>query len=901
MAQDLSASLRGVAPANYKAQDDYIVTLQNLLATESAEKEVAQISLYSWKKAVDGHRRQLLALIQDGVDRNGENVWRRIQDEVKKFEESVGKLQKGGNPQRREEAGVGTSSPRRTYDVLRASLNETQRRCESLNNDMLAQQEANQQLVQSLNTSKDNNKELLRQIQNQTSEITRLTQERIADEQKMDVLQRQHRQEEDLWKQDGYRRLQVLRDQGDERYSTTYNHLSSKCNFVKARAGVLKQEFENIKSQTADHRAQVLNLKEQICSAFQQTEKRVLTEMENKERIHVAAREKLKDKIKDLELKLVEEHEFHGHEVSSWSHRYVSAQAEREDMQARMDRELSMLASQKQGLTRSVKAEKSLYQQEIAKLDASIGESTKSKGDLEKQLDDAKREVFRLQSVYGSIETEAQCKESVVADLRKQLREADDALSAAVAGNEHLRCQMEEQRLRFADMNEAELSRLKNSFEEKLQKLREQQQNESQLLEFQIKSLDEVLGEKNQQHERLMKMMESLQNECGVLERDVAIWKSTFDQAVRNRHDLEREYAQCRQEWARQKLTVIETTETNESKRGTLETELKFLTDSFVEQKRTAASRETELASRIHAFEDVLKTTKAHSAEAQASLTDVVEAINKTKSEASLQLQISTETCCQLERDLEQKKSEWEDERRRLDICLENERRDASDSREKYERWREHHALALKQVSDENSAKMTALESDRQAKQEAFSAEEHALQLELQQNNAKVEHLKAEAARLRHSVQDSNNKFTTIRHEVEREEREMNFQHSQYYEELKQLAAQVEESKRNEATISKHLESTNLRASIENKRLLKELNETTDVGGSTLAEAEKKLNIFKQSYAETLEDTSFKYNAELNRDLEKMESVNRENAQLKSFLGDINRSGQPALFPAQSP
>lgn len=41
----------------------------------------------------------------------------------------------------------GKESPRRTYDVLRASLNETQRRCEALNNDMLAQQEANAQLV----------------------------------------------------------------------------------------------------------------------------------------------------------------------------------------------------------------------------------------------------------------------------------------------------------------------------------------------------------------------------------------------------------------------------------------------------------------------------------------------------------------------------------------------------------------------------------------------------------------------------------------------------------------------------------------------------------------------------------------------------------------------------------
>lgn len=49
--------------------------------------------------------------------------------------------------------------------------------------------------------------------------------------------------------------------------------------------------------------------------------------------------------------------------------------------------------------------------------------------------------------------------------------------------------------------------------------------------------------------------------------------------------------------------------------------------------------------------------------------------------------------------------------------------------REKYERWREHHALALKQVSEENSAKINALEADKGKKEEEFHRQEHALQV----------------------------------------------------------------------------------------------------------------------------------------------------------------------------
>jgi len=440
-------------------------------------------------------------------------------------------------------------------------------------------------------------------------------------------------------------------------------------------------------------------------------------------------------------------------------------------------------------------------------------------------------------------------------------------------------------------MAECELSRLRASYEEKLSKLKDQEQNESQLLEFQIKSLEEVSQEKQQQLDRLKKMIEQLNEESGVLDRDVATWKATFEQCVRNRQELEREYSQSRQEWARQKLTVIETTESNDSKRATLEAELKYLTDSFIDYKRTAASRETELSSRINAYEDVLKTSKAHTAEVLASLQDVVDTISKTKTVSGQQLSQSAETCSQLERDLEARRTEWEEERRRLEICLENERRDAADSRQKYERWRDHHSNALKQVSSENQSKIQALENEKSKKEDAFKTEELKLQQELQQNSSQIEHMKQEAGSLRSQVQASNQQFTALRHDVEREERECNFQHAQFYDQLKSLSASVEESKRNEATLSKHLENTVLRSELENKRLSKELDETRAIGGNTLVDAESKLNNFKHSYTNTLEDASNRYNTELVKDREKMDVIYRENEQLKSFLGDLQNKG----------
>jgi len=270
-----------IASASFKAQDEYLMTLQNLLATEGAEKEASYADLYRWKRAIDSHRRQLIALVHDGEDRNGENVWRRIQDEVAKFENTIKSLQMS-----KVHTEDGETSPRRTYEILRASLNETQRRCESLNSDMSAQQESNAQLVTSLNTAKDNNKELLEQIQQQTAAITALTQERIADEQKIDALLRQHRQEEEMWKQDGYRRLQVLRDQGEERYGAMYSHLTSKLKYVEARASAVKNEFTGIKTNCLEQRTQMVAMKEGFNGQFNEVLARTLVELEDKEKKH---------------------------------------------------------------------------------------------------------------------------------------------------------------------------------------------------------------------------------------------------------------------------------------------------------------------------------------------------------------------------------------------------------------------------------------------------------------------------------------------------------------------------------------------------------------------------------------------------------------------------------------
>ena len=62
----------------------------------------------------------------------------------------------------------------RSYDVLRQSLHEAQKRCQAYNENMLRVAHANDELAQTLNTVKNTNKRLVDQLQYQVGSYVHL-------------------------------------------------------------------------------------------------------------------------------------------------------------------------------------------------------------------------------------------------------------------------------------------------------------------------------------------------------------------------------------------------------------------------------------------------------------------------------------------------------------------------------------------------------------------------------------------------------------------------------------------------------------------------------------------------------------------------------------------------------
>merc|ERR1719258_229039 len=147
--------------------------------------------------------------------------------------------------------------PGRTYEVLRKSLQEAQKRCDSLNNDMMRQNEANDELMATLNTVKDSNRRLLDQIRQQTDEIQNLTQQRVLDEEAMENLRWQHQSDVDQAKQEAHRDMLALKDKADERVDIIKGYYEDKLRHLKTRMEIAKQEISGLRQVPFEQRQEV--------------------------------------------------------------------------------------------------------------------------------------------------------------------------------------------------------------------------------------------------------------------------------------------------------------------------------------------------------------------------------------------------------------------------------------------------------------------------------------------------------------------------------------------------------------------------------------------------------------------------------------------------------------------
>lgn len=742
-----------------------------------------QGALQRLRQVVDSCCEQLGA-IATARHEGGEALVRRVQDVTRVLEAEAREALAAGPMGARAASRGRSGSPSRNCDVLKQSLQEAQRRCESLNGGMLRQAEANEELVQSLGTGKDTNRRLLEQIRAQTDEIARLTQQRVANEERMDELVHRHRADRDAFDLDSRHQLLAAQETANQRYSQMYNQLADKYQLICTRLGSAKKDVVWLNQQGLEINNATEMARQQLAAA----EEGILRKVAAYQRQQEGRASAVEADVEDLARQLQQEAAARQQESATWAQKQAVLTTDCDDLQACASRELEQLSARLQAVNRAALAERSVGPEEIARYEKELDRQLARQREYESAMDQVTHEVARLEAANNSMAAENRMKAHALEDLQRQIRESGDALAAAASGNEHLREQMDEHLLRYGEMNESELSTYRTGRESAVAKAREAHAADVGATQEQIRAAEAEMAAQGSDITKLNSQIQLIDAESDALRRELDAWKAQYSKASSARQELEDLFAQGRKDFASEKLRLQTSIDQAGPRNAAAEAEIRMASKRLAEDRRLALTRGTEQASRISELEDLLKNTQSQLVDARARLAEATDALKGATADAEVHHQRAVDTQAGFESELEQKRREIAAELQLLEDQLVADRQTAMVTQAQSEQWREAQQQGLRQLREECSARVALLEKEKLRADERHGAEMAQARKDVEQQRKHFEGLEQDLQHVKTLLSESQANLGWARQEREREEREAKLTRERLEDELRQVS-----------------------------------------------------------------------------------------------------------------
>lgn len=809
------------------ASDD-VTQLRRRLAQEAGDCDAAKLGLHRLKTAVDFYRQRLQALLirPAGLGPgDNEGVVARAADLVRDMVAEVRNIHLMDDPQLALSA-MSPGSPARPgkgYEVLRQSLDEAQRRCESLNNDMVHHAEANEELVETLNTIKDANKRLLEQIRQQNSEIAALTQHRVSDEERTDQMSRRHECDREAIRQETQREVLHVREAGAERHNQVYLRLTDRLRHVRARSDMMMQDTQRLAHELQERRADANAMIGSLASHLQVAERDLCIQCARPKQRHEQLKKETENSISDLSVRLHAEQEAAHSEGLSWGLKLGALATENEDVHTRHTRDFSLQHSYQQALDRTLQGTLNGNSEDRVALESAHEENLRQKQRRKMALDELQRDIVRFETAHSKATSEIASIEQVLVELKRQARESDDALAASLSSNEHLREQMEEQRERFQAKNEADLNDCRSYHEQKLADLQVAHEADMAMSQKQLDAMHDDLNAQHEDFKRHKANQDAVSEEYAILARDLNMWKSQCEAVKSTRGVLEKDFYEGKHLFHGERLKLHAGIEKMQGLVATHGDDLKTLSADLQELRRNATSQETEKSTSNNAAAYVWKETQERIADLKARLKGGSDELARVDSEVATTRERLLDHQVALERELDNTARCSEEERRRVREQYETERRSGELARAEFTREREATTSLLKRVHDESRTKLANVERDRARIHEASRADiQHGSQIVAQQQ-ARIKALEHDLARIQSLQAESESNAHWVRQEQGHLESETGLSLRGLEEDVRQVHSTLDLAKRDEAALSQQIEAQRQRNEQERLNLRRQL------------------------------------------------------------------------------
>ncbi|CAD7923835.1 unnamed protein product [Amoebophrya sp. A120] len=860
------------------------------ISQESSEKESYKMDAAQLRRIVELHMRQLSSLMHGNWS---SDTFDRLKNSVKTFDQEIKGRCALSEAELRQIKSASSSSgdphrdaQQRSYEVLRTSLVETQKRCQSYNENMLRVAHANDELAQTLNTVKNTNKRLVDQLQYQQEEVSQLVSQRILDEEKLEYMKNQFDKEQEGWRQEIGTKLDDLSKLQEEKFDHMKTQLTDQLSYCVNRLKQHAADAGTLRTVQGEIKEDMRNMADHVGQDLRKAMRVFSDQLHNLATKRTEEVTRLNDMVHKVGIELQAKKELREKDGEHWSAKYNSLVKEKDDLVKKMDEDMLRVQYEIQELDKQRAVNREDFEEQRRILHGECEELERKKASLTGMIETARRHCVQLDAANARLEEDRQTLFESEKQHRNDIRESDQALSDAVAGNERLREQMEEARVSAQQQNERDQQVLKDTFETKIRDLKQSHEQNVAYMEQQVRNLESSVATRYGDVDEARHACDKLQVESTNMQRDVAYWQSQHELASTDLKALENECKEAKSTWEKEKLAAEEHMNDLIQKRQSLEQSMKHQQEAYDEfltvSKENLREKKfymDQLGSKTRDAEtDLLKTKE----DLKTGTNDLARIKREEANLIARQLEAQHE----LEKAYQNTVRLAEDERASYENTLLQERRDAQQLYENFQRVREEQALTFQKWAEAPNQKISSLERELLELQDRAKMEISTLQASVKSSAKQLESMETEVARL-HELQDESGAACEKERGMLKDRKEAHLDARQRFEDDRKAAkAVITEAESQYQHAMKQLQDNNRKSDSEKKKLQMEMEDARTGLARRLGETERVTNRLMTEYESHLSALDVKFKCEAERSKQRLDSMVRENEHLRHVVGE---------------
>lgn len=774
-----------------------------------------------------------------------------------------------------------------SYNMLRQSLSTTQRRCAALSEDMLRVADANEELMSAMQTVKVTNRRLVDQIQSQSDEINKLTQQRLRDEGRCEELAQQHKSEAALWQKELEGRIEEVERACRESFDARRAQLVDKLRCSQPR-------LRNIASEVAGLRGAHAALAAEAKVAFAEWNAGTLEPMVRGlvERLNQQLREdqtsitQLEDEVHAKGLRLSAERDTRQREDATWRTRDAELSDERRALADRVDAEAARLRESAAAAEAARELERRELLQDRSERSHVLQDLAVKAASLRAMVSGAHGVASALNARVGRDERERQEHQDAWLLATQKLKDSDAALDWAVAANEELRQQMEAQRAEAQATSAAAMDLCREQFNASFARQQTVFSQEIASLEAQVESAEAASLAHVTEISRLRLKAERHAAERTMLQRDCALWRAQNELAEGLRVEVEREFKEVRDECIGQLRVLRENQDVLAKKQLALEEELRSAQDAAATFDMAADKRAVQTRSRTKLLgseaQDAEQTLRA----AKRDLQEKHQEVAKLRLEASTKRAGEQEQHRALESRLQQLEEEAWQRREELTMAIANERQKGQKALSERSELEQKRQRLLHDTQSGPLARMAALEQEIRELRERGASERRQMELKLEGGRGQIASLEHELDYAQSQLNEAEQRLQADTSLLRGARSEHTAALEQLKEELSIAKRKAEQMRQQEARAAEELgelqrQAAQARAAHEAK--LVDLGRCQEQQSQ---DAERRLDIVRKQHAAEQSVREERMRAELRRQQQTVDAAEAENLRLRRLIGE---------------